>query len=58
MLQSYDVLPDDEAWPNNYILLRFPERPSAATATVSLKLPVATYNRKHESRHFKAHARF
>nr|KIR84867.1 RNA polymerase II-associated factor 1 [Cryptococcus tetragattii IND107] len=32
VVESYDVLPDDEAWPNNYILLRFPERPSAATA--------------------------
>ncbi|OXH09900.1 RNA polymerase II-associated factor 1 [Cryptococcus neoformans] len=32
VVESYDVLPDNEAWPNNYILLRFPERPSAATA--------------------------
>lgn len=30
--QSYDVLPDDDAWANSYILFKFPERPSAATA--------------------------
>ncbi|ODN82326.1 RNA polymerase II-associated factor 1 [Cryptococcus wingfieldii CBS 7118] len=32
VVDSYDILPDDEAWSNNYILLRFPERPSASTA--------------------------
>ncbi|WVQ74973.1 hypothetical protein IAR50_004581 [Cryptococcus sp. DSM 104548] len=32
VVDSYDILPDDDAWSNNYILLRFPERPSAATA--------------------------
>jgi RNA polymerase II-associated factor 1 len=36
--QSYDILPDDEAWANEYIMIRFPERPSAATAAVCLPL--------------------
>ncbi|KAK8854750.1 hypothetical protein IAR55_003489 [Kwoniella newhampshirensis] len=30
--QSYDILPDDESWPNSYMVIRFPERPTAATA--------------------------
>ncbi|WVQ82129.1 hypothetical protein IAT38_004257 [Cryptococcus sp. DSM 104549] len=32
VVESYDILPDEESWSNSYILLRFPERPSAATA--------------------------
>ncbi|BEJ16286.1 hypothetical protein CspHIS471_0508910 [Cutaneotrichosporon sp. HIS471] len=32
VVESYDVLPDDDTWSSSYILLRFPERPSAATA--------------------------
>ncbi|GMK55486.1 hypothetical protein CspeluHIS016_0205420 [Cutaneotrichosporon spelunceum] len=31
-VESYDVLPDDDTWSSSYILLKFPERPSAATA--------------------------
>ncbi|WVF72845.1 hypothetical protein IAT40_007663 [Kwoniella sp. CBS 6097] len=31
-LTSYDILPDIDSWPNAYALVRFPERPSAATA--------------------------
>ncbi|WWD19106.1 hypothetical protein CI109_103564 [Kwoniella shandongensis] len=30
--QSYDILPDDDSWPNSYMIIRFPERPTAATA--------------------------
>lgn len=33
--QSYDILPDMDSWANAYALVRFPERPSAATAIVS-----------------------
>ncbi|WWC90664.1 uncharacterized protein L201_005600 [Kwoniella dendrophila CBS 6074] len=29
---SYDILPDIDSWANAYALVRFPERPSAATA--------------------------
>ncbi|ORY35540.1 RNA polymerase II-associated [Naematelia encephala] len=32
VVESYDILPDDESWSNPYIMIRFPERPSAATA--------------------------
>lgn len=32
VVDSYDILPDDETWANSYIMIRFPERPSAATA--------------------------
>ncbi|WRT68451.1 uncharacterized protein IL334_005427 [Kwoniella shivajii] len=31
-LRSYDILPDVESWSNAYALIRYPERPSAATA--------------------------
>ncbi|WVR07529.1 hypothetical protein IAU60_004571 [Kwoniella sp. DSM 27419] len=31
-LTSYDVLPDIDSWSNSYALIRFPERPSAATS--------------------------
>lgn len=31
VVESYDILPDDESWPNSYIMIKFPERPSAAT---------------------------
>nr|ODN89022.1 RNA polymerase II-associated factor 1 [Cryptococcus depauperatus CBS 7841] len=33
VVKTYDILPDSETWANNYIILRFPERPSAATAS-------------------------
>ncbi|WVR00044.1 hypothetical protein IAU59_007186 [Kwoniella sp. CBS 9459] len=32
VVESYDILPDIDSWPNSYALVRFPERPSAATA--------------------------
>ncbi|OCF57219.1 RNA polymerase II-associated factor 1 [Kwoniella mangroviensis CBS 10435] len=32
VVESYDILPDVESWENSYALVRFPERPSAATA--------------------------
>ncbi|CAK9781068.1 Paf1-domain-containing protein [Cutaneotrichosporon oleaginosum] len=32
VVESYDVLPDEDTWSSSYILLKFPERPSAATA--------------------------
>jgi hypothetical protein len=35
------VLPDDEAWSNNYVIVRFPERPTAATVDVSRSCNIA-----------------
>lgn len=32
VVEEYDILPDPEAWSNSYILVKFPERPSASTA--------------------------
>ncbi|KAK4688807.1 RNA polymerase II-associated factor 1, partial [Tremellales sp. Uapishka_1] len=32
VVESYDILPADNAWSNPYILVRFPERPSSSTA--------------------------
>lgn len=32
VVEEYDILPDAEAWSNSYILVKFPERPSAVTA--------------------------
>ncbi|WWC71523.1 uncharacterized protein I206_105481 [Kwoniella pini CBS 10737] len=32
VVESYDILPDIDTWSNTYALVRFPERPSAATA--------------------------
>ncbi|OCF37974.1 RNA polymerase II-associated factor 1 [Kwoniella heveanensis CBS 569] len=32
VVESYDILPDIDSWPISYALIRFPERPSAATA--------------------------
>lgn len=32
VVETYDILPDDDAWSNSYIMIKFPERPSAATA--------------------------
>nr|XP_031859927.1 uncharacterized protein CI109_004534 [Kwoniella shandongensis]KAA5526999.1 hypothetical protein CI109_004534 [Kwoniella shandongensis] len=32
VVESYDILPDDDSWPNSYMIIRFPERPTAATA--------------------------
>ncbi|WVW85572.1 hypothetical protein I302_107610 [Kwoniella bestiolae CBS 10118] len=31
VVESYDILPDMHSWENSYALVRFPERPSAAT---------------------------
>lgn len=36
--QSYDILPDDETWANPYSVIKFPERPSAATVAVSIPI--------------------
>lgn len=33
VVESYDILPDEETWANQYILLKYPERPNAATAS-------------------------
>lgn len=33
VVESYDILPEDEAWSNSYILFKFPERPNAATSS-------------------------
>jgi hypothetical protein len=35
-LETYDILPDHDVWSNAYTMVRFPERPSAATAAVRL----------------------
>lgn len=31
VVETYDILPDSDAWANSYIMIKFPERPSAAT---------------------------
>ncbi|RSH88788.1 hypothetical protein EHS25_003016 [Saitozyma podzolica] len=32
VVETYDILPDHDVWSNAYTMVRFPERPSAATA--------------------------
>ncbi|KAL1406341.1 hypothetical protein Q8F55_008040 [Vanrija albida] len=33
VVETYDILPDDDAWSNSYIMIKFPERPSVATSS-------------------------
>ncbi|EIW68189.1 hypothetical protein TREMEDRAFT_32136, partial [Tremella mesenterica DSM 1558] len=33
VVETYDILPDAERWGDPYLLMRYPEKPSAATAT-------------------------
>lgn len=33
VVETYDILPDDEAWSNSYLMIKFPERPSVATSS-------------------------
>lgn len=44
VVESYDFLPNEETWatPSQYSIARFPERPSAATATVSRRVDLGS----------------
>ncbi|WOO83865.1 RNA polymerase II-associated factor 1 [Vanrija pseudolonga] len=33
VVETYDILPDDDAWSNSYLMIKFPERPSVATSS-------------------------
>ncbi|ORX38474.1 RNA polymerase II-associated [Kockovaella imperatae] len=32
VVEQYEILPEDEAWSNSYIMMRYPERPTASTS--------------------------